>query len=472
MDVIKGFKRPPIVTIMGHVDHGKTTLLDFIRKTKVAEKEHGGITQHIGAYQIENPRITFVDTPGHAAFSQMRARGGKVADLVVLVIAANEGIKPQTRECFEHIREAEVPFLVAINKIDLDGADVEMVKLQLTTEGYPPEDKGGKLVVVPISALSGAGVENLLEMIVLMAELEDLMVSSNDSLEAVVIESKLDKYKGPLASVVVQRGKILLGQDVHAETISGRVKALFDYLGKSVERAEPGDPVQILGFSSVLPVGALVHSGMASDLPVVVGGGGIKRPLSDNDHLGVVLKSDVAGSAEAIRGALPEGVVLMAEAVGNVSEADVLLAKTTGALVVGFNVTAGKSVVNLAGTEGVKIKLFKVIYDLLEFLRDEQQRLIDPLYGVEIFGKAVIQAEFKIKKNKIAGAKLTEGEIKKDDWLMLIRDGKVLKKVKIKTLQQGKLEVDKVSKGGEFGVVFTPFVDFQAGDEMVSYKLS
>ena len=467
--------RPPIVTIMGHVDHGKTSLLDYIRKTKVVDKEHGGITQHIGAYEIENPKITFIDTPGHAAFRDMRARGGKVADIVILVVAANDGVKPQTVESIEHIKAASVPFIVAINKIDMEGADVEKVKQELMEYDVIPDDKGGDIVTVSISAVQGTGVEQLLEMISLVAEMQELKAEPEATLEAVVIESELDKRRGPVVSLVVKNGSLKVGDTIHAEKIEAKVKALYNYLGESVQSAGPSRAVQILGFGEVPPVGAQVHSGSAKDLPVKqetiqdLTGGTVVRAL-DEKHLAVIIKSDVAGSVEAIRQAVPKDIVIIYEGVGGISEADVLLAKTTGAQVMGFNVMAPKSVLKLAEIEDVALKVFNVIYELLDYMEDQKQRLIDPLYGIIITAEAEVAAVFKINKMRIAGCKAVKGILLKDDLVLVMRNEQVIKRVKIKTLQHGKDEVGKVNEGEEFGIVFTPFVDFMMGDRVLAYK--
>lgn len=454
----------------GHVDHGKTSLLDYIRQTKVVEKEHGGITQHIGAYQIDEPRITFIDTPGHAAFRDMRARGGKVADIVILVVAANDGVKPQTVESIEHIKEAGVPFIVAINKIDLEGADVDKVKQELIEHEVVPDDKGGEVVTVPISAVQGTGVEQLLEMISLVAEMHDLSSDPEGALEAVVIESELDKRRGPVASVVVKQGTLKTGDLMHAEVIEGKVKALFNYLGQPIDSVGPSGAAQVLGFNEVPPVGAQVHLGLPSELPVTQETGGVSQ-VPDEKHLPVIIKTDVAGSAEAIRQEVPNDVVVVSEGVGEISEADILLAKTTGAQVAGFNVKAPKSVLKLAETEDVKVKSFKVIYNLLDYLEDQKQRLIDPLYGIVVTGEAEVAAEFKINKVRVAGCKLVKGQLLKDDSVLVMRNEEVIKKVKVKTLQQGKDEVNKVGEGEEFGIVFTPYVDFQVGDKVLAYKI-
>ncbi len=464
--------RPPIVTIMGHVDHGKTSLLDYIRKTKVTEKESGGITQHINAYQIDNPAITFVDTPGHAAFEKMRARGGQVADLVVLVIAANEGIKPQTEESLQHINQAQVPFLVAINKMDLPGADAQQVKSQLVERGHPTEDQGGKVIAVPVSAVTGQGVDELLQMIALLAETLELKGDPQATLEAVVIESELDNRRGAIANLIVRNGSLKIGQAIHAETITGKIKAMFDYQGRPIKEAGPSQPVQILGFTEVPPVGAQVHSGLPTDLPIVQPSGlpAVPPPtLNQEQKLPIIVKADVAGSSEAIINSLPKGIQLLAEGVGDISENDILLAKTSGAQVIGFHVSVPKSVTKLAETEEVTVKTFKIIYELFEYLADQYQRLIDPLYGIEVKAKAEILAEFKINKDRIAGGKVAEGELSKDHQVLLLRNGQLVKKTKIKSLRQGKEEVNKVASGAEFGAVFSPYVDFHVGDDIISY---
>jgi translation initiation factor IF-2 len=489
-------RRPPIVTVMGHVDHGKTTLLDYIRKTRVVEKEHGGITQHIGAYQVvvgkgkQKPlverTITFIDTPGHAAFAKMRERGGSQADLVVLVIAANDGVKPQTEESLKHIVKAGVPFVVAANKIDLPEADLEKLKGQLVDLGYPPEDKGGKLVVVPASATKGEGVDKLLEKILSVSKGLELKADEKGTLEAVVIESELDKRRGAVATVVVKQGTLKVGDGVyvgpagvHTEN-KVKVRAMFDEEGKGVKEALPSQPVELLGFGQVPEVGSVI-SGEEHLMKAPIGelGEVVEDELAKrqemvlqeaSESLVLILKTDAVGSLEALEEVLPGRVNLISTGVGEVTESDVMLAKATGAQVMGFGVEVPGSVARLAEVEKVRVKTYRIIYELLEEIEEQVKYLVDPRAGEEVVGKAKITAEFPYKNQRVAGAKVTEGKIDRKLKVHVMRGEELVGDARMKSLRQGKDKKTVVEKGEEFGVIFKPEVDFAKNDVIVAYR--
>lgn len=470
--------RPPIVTVMGHVDHGKTSLLDYIRKTRIADKEHGGITQHIGAYQAVIPGekgttkyVTFIDTPGHAAFEKMRSRGGQVADIVVLVIAANEGLKPQTEESLKHIQTAQVPFIVALNKSDLPDANPDLVKNQLAERGYLTEDRGGQIMAIPVSAHTGQGVPELLESLLLVAEMEELTADPNGALQAVVIESHRDPRRGPLATLIIQNGRLQARQEIHADRVGGKVKAMFDHLGKPVTEALPSTPVLILGWDDVPPVGSLIAAGPVGQIDPIPFRA--VSPASQNNAASsfkVILKADTAGTLEALEHVVPAGVEILEKNLGAVNENDVLFAKTSNAQIISFNAEVPTRIVRSADTEGVTIQTFNIIYKLQEYLDDQLQRAIDPLYGKEILGQAEIRANFNINKQRIAGGKVISGEITSGGFILHSRNEQIIGSAKVANLQQGPQKVELVKKGNEFGATFSPYVDLQVGDVIIAYR--
>ncbi len=464
--------RPPVVTVMGHIDHGKSTLLDKIRKTHLVDQEFGGITQHIGAHQIEHQGkpITFIDTPGHVAFSKMRARGAKITDLVVLVIAADDGVMPQTRESLEHIKQAKVPFLVAINKMDLPQVNSKRVKEQLQKEGVLIEEFGGDVVCVEVSAKTGKGIEGLLEMILLLSEMEELKADPNGPLEAVIIESKLDFRRGPLATLLIKSGTLRMAEEIRAKDSFAKVKAMFDESGRRMEMAGPSQPVEVLGFRKVPLVGSKVVRAVGEP-PVAEGPEKRKKTIEvaggPEKKLKIILKSDVKGTLEAIGDSLPEEIQIIFQAVGDVNESDILLTATTGAEVVGFNVRVPGSVAKLAKREKVKIKTYNVIYELLD---DLKKRVTEPEISEEILGEAEVVAEFEIEKERIAGCRVKKGKITKTDSLRLQRGEKILGEMKIKSMKHKKEDIDEAKTGTEFGAVFDPPLDFEIGDVIMSHK--
>lgn len=460
--------RPPVVTLVGHIDHGKTTLLDKIRQSRVASGEAGGITQHIGAYKIEiknKKEITFIDTPGHAAFSKMRARGVEVTDLVVLVVAADEGVQEQTKESYDHIKAANVPFLVAVNKTDLPSANVEQVKSQLSEIGIVPEDYGGDTVVVPLSAQTGEGVDNLLEMILLMAEMEELTADPEGDLEGVVIESSLDRQRGPVATVLVKNGKLTMGEEIYGEKIPAKIKALIDWQGNRVEEALPGDPVEILGFKEVPPIGAVVGEEPAEKKKIKE-----SKEEDEEGKLKIILKADVEGSIEAIKANLLPEVQVIHSGVGVVTESDVFLAQSTQADIFAFNVELMPAAKNLIKQSQIKVFQTDIIYELLEEIEERLKGEKDPLEDKIVLGEAEILAEFKIGGKRIAGGRVNEGEIFRDQKVFLKRGEKIIGQSVLASLRHRKEDIKKAKKDREFGAVFSPPLDFEVGDVIISYK--
>ncbi len=466
--------RPPVVTFIGHIDHGKTSLLDKIRQSRIADKEAGGITQHIGAYQIENIKkdlnksninsITFIDTPGHAAFTQMRARGVNVTDLVVLVVAADQGVQEQTKESYNLIKSAQVPFLVAINKIDLPGAKIDMVKSQLAEIGVLVEDYGGDIVVVPVSAQTGEGIDNLLEMILLIAEMEELTADLKAEFQGVVIESSLNRQSGPVATILVKQGKLEKGNQIYAEEIPAKVKALRNWQGELVDKALPSDPVEVLGFKSVPPIGALVGESWQEAEEE-------KSVLQEEEtKLKLILKADVQGSIEAVKVNLPPQVEIIQASVGSVTEGDVFLAKSTNAHLIGFNVKVMSSAQKLAKQSQVNIFQSNIIYEILEEVEKKLEEERDPLENKQILGQAEILAEFKMEDKRIAGGKVVEGEILQGEKVFLKRGEKIISQSVLASLRHGDEDIKKAQKDQEFGAVFSPSLDFNKGDVIISYK--
>jgi len=497
--IIKKF-RPPVVAVLGHVDHGKTTLLDKIRKADVASGEAAGITQHIGAYQVKlgaergkrgtrktQSKITFIDTPGHEAFSKMRSRGAQVADLAILVVAANDGVKPQTKEAISHIKQAKIPFLVAINKMDLQAASVEMVKGQLAETDVLVEGYGGDVVCVEVSAKTGKGIPQLLEMLLLLAEMQELKLEKKAAFKGVIIESLLDKCKGPLATLIVKKGVLRLGDRLIAEDTKGKVKAMFDDKGKRIKRAGPSEPVQVLGFKGVPPVGSVVkkttkttrvgaglvpaRNGKVDLIPARPKKAAKQEEANEIKQIKLILKADVAGTLEAIKANFTEEICLISEGVGAITESDILLAQSTGAVVIGFNVPVPQDVKKLSEMEKVKIKTYDVIYHLLEDLQGQILKMLEPTIDEEVLGKTEVIAEFDIKGNHIAGCKVKEGVFSKKQPVHIMRGEKKLADAKISQMQKEREDVEEVKKGNEVGLVFKPDIDFKLGDVIISYKI-
>lgn len=460
--------RPPIVAVLGHVDHGKTSLLDKIRNTNITAREAGGITQSIGAWQVQTPKgetITFIDTPGHEAFQAMRARGARIADLAILVIAADDGVMPQTKQSLEFIRQSQTPFLVAITKIDLPTAQIDRVKNQLLELEIVPEDYGGETVVVQVSAKTGQGIEDLLEMITLLAEINGVAGNSEASLEAYVVEAKRDARRGVTVSAVLKNGSLKAGDLLEAEGIAAKTRGLFDSLGKPVRKVCPGDPVEIIGFSALPGVGAL----LTNQILLKAESQEIRQKITNVHGFPVVLKADTAGSLEAIIGQLSDQVGILVSGVGNITESDIQVAAPQNAVVVGFNIKVDKEVLRLAEEEGVHVYTYKIIYELVA----DVERWVKEKEEAEkekILGRAEVIAQFPHGQNRIAGCKLLIGRMTRSSRLRLIRGEQILGSVRIESIKKQRGEIDIVNKiGEEFGVYFEPQFDFRVGDVLESY---
>jgi translation initiation factor IF-2 len=497
--------RPPVVTIMGHVDHGKTTLLDAIRSTAVVETEAGGITQHIGAYQteVDGRKITFLDTPGHEAFTAMRARGAKVTDIAVLVVAADDGVMPQTKESISHARAAEVPIVVAINKVDVPDANIDRVKTELAGEGLQPEDWGGDTQFSEVSAKQQTGLEDLLERILLVADAElDLRANAKAEASGPIIESRLDVGRGPVATMLVQRGTLRVGDAIVAGDAAGKVRALQDYRGDRVKEARPGEPVEILGFDRPPPAGELArvveHERQAKDLAekrserlrreqlaqrTSAAAGVSLETLFERmqagavQDLNVVLKGDVQGSVEALLGELgkiqhPEvRVNVIHTGVGGITENDVNLASASSALVVGFNVRPSAEARQLAEREGVDIRTYRVIYKLTEDIEQALVGMLSPVTTEEILGEAEVRALFKVSRlGTIAGCMVTNGVVRRGAHVRVIRDGTVIHETIIDQLKRFKDDVREVSEGFECGILLAGFNDVKEGDVLEAFE--
>jgi translation initiation factor IF-2 len=494
--------RPPVVTVMGHVDHGKTSLLDAIRETGVAATEAGGITQHIGASVVhKNGRqITFIDTPGHEAFTAMRARGANITDIVILVVAADDGVMPQTIEAIHHAKAAGVPIIVAVNKIDKDGANPEQVKQMLTEHEIVPEDWGGSNIFVEVSAKKRLNIDDLLEMVLLQADVLELRANPNTTASGVVIEAKLDKGRGPVATVLVQRGTIRVGDTIVAGTTYGRVRALIDPLGKTVKSAGPADPVEILGIASVPGAGDEFcvftderdARNLAEDRALkqrLVAQAATKKHVSLDDlferiaegelkDLNLVVKADVHGSIEALRDALDKmdqtevRINIIHSAVGAISESDVMLADASDAIIIGFNVRPTPQAKSLAETEKVDIRMYRVIYQAIEEINAARVGLLSPDFVEKDTARVEIRELFRVPKaGVIAGCYVQEGEITRDDQIRIVRDGTVVHEGKMSSLRRFKDDVKAVKSGYECGISIDNFQDLKEGDIIEGFKV-
>ncbi len=484
---------PPVVTIMGHVDHGKTSLLDTIRKTKVAAGEAGGITQHIGAYQVEvnGKKITFLDTPGHEAFTAMRARGAQVTHIAIIVVAADDGVMPQTREAIDHAQAAKVPIIIALNKIDKANANPDHVKQQLAEIGLVIEEYGGDIICVPVSARKGTGIDDLLEMILLLAEVQDIRANPNRPATGVIIEAKLEKNTGPTATVLVQQGTLKMGDNIVVGALAGKVRAMFNDRGKRIQKAPPSLPVSILGLPEVPQAGDHLEvtpdERTAKQLAQKV----VEQRRNDGAPLGqvsldslytqmqegtvkelnVVLKCDVQGSAEAIKNALTKlgeeniKVRLIHEGIGNISETDVHLAAASKAIVIGFNVKADGAAQREAQKEGVDIRYYNVIYKLTDDIQAALVGMLEPTFREVIEGHAEVVQIFKAGKTTvIAGCRVSDGKITRSSQARILRKDVKVYEGKIGSLRRGKDDVREVTSGYECGIVLDEFTDFEIGD--------
>ncbi|MGC9489876.1 MAG: translation initiation factor IF-2 [Thermovirgaceae bacterium] len=493
--------RAPIVTVMGHVDHGKTTLLDYIRKTKITEREAGGITQHIGASTLkyEGKEIVFLDTPGHEAFTAMRARGAQATDIVILVVAADDGVMPQTVEALNHAKASGVPIVVAVNKIDKPDARPDRVRQQLADHGLVPEEWGGDTVFVDISAKSGEGIDQLLEMVLLVADMCELKADPTIEPEGVVVEAELDKGKGPVATVIVQQGTLRRGDILLTETAWGRVRAMIDDLGKQVDEAGPSKAVEILGFDSVPQPGEIFRTVSSEKEARQVIDNRIQEqkkadaePLrritledlygkmqkGETPSLKVVIKCDVQGSLEALKSSMQKletdevQIDFIHEGVGRISESDVMLASASEAIIIGFNVRPDSNAKKMAEAEGVQIRLYRVIYDVIDDVRSALEGMLAPTIKEKIIGQAEVRAVFKVPKaGKIAGCYVQEGQIKRNAKVRLIRDGVVIWNGVLDALKRFKDDVREVKAGYECGMNLANFQDVREGDILEAYEL-
>jgi len=479
--------RPPVVVILGHVDHGKSSILESIKNLKITEKEAGGITQHIGAYEIEHQgkKITFIDTPGHEAFSAMRSRGAKVADIAILVVAADEGVKPQTKEAILHIKKAGIPMIVAINKIDKPGANPEKVKQELAKVDVLVESLGGKVPSVETSAITKKGIDTLLELILLVAEMEELKGDRSQPGEGVIIESYLDKHRGPTATLILRNGVLNLGDIIGTPSTLGKVKALEDFQGNSLERAFPSQPCIVLGFENVPQVGekAKVFSDIKSAEEYLEKEKGLPRPSEvfvvepDKKVLNIILKTDVLGSLEPIEGVLKnlpqEKVILriLKGEVGDISDSDVKLAKSSQAKIIGFRVKVTPIAQRLAEREKIKILIYDVIYELSQGVRQLMERMLEPEKVRVDLGKMKVLVIFKTSKNRqIIGARVIEGEVRKGTMIEVLRNEEKIGKGKLINLQRNKKDIEKGVKGEECGILYEGDVKIAEGDILVIYR--
>jgi translation initiation factor IF-2 len=471
---------PPVVAVLGHVDHGKTTLLDTIRKTTIADREHGGITQRIGASKITIPHegkqrsITFIDTPGHEAFSTMRGRGAQAADIGILVVSAADGVMPQTRESIAVLKQAGIPFIVALTKADLDTAIPEKVKQQLLQEQVMLEGYGGDIPVIEVSAKTNLNIKELLDLILLVQDLHAdnfKHISETGPVKAIVIESKLDQKAGPRATVIIKNGTIHTRDVLYIGDAEGKVRSLLNYEGKPVQEATVGEAVEILGFTLVPAVGSLVSSEKNPVVEIVSADMPPKPYLAMKKgvELSVVLLADTLGSLEAIHYALPEGLDIIAEKTGEITEADILLAKSTGSIVLGFNTKIRPDVEKLAMTEKVLAKNYTIIYEMLDEIRDVIEGKVHARME-QIFGQARILASFPYEKSLVLGVAVQDGRIARGDKIRLLRGEETVGESTITSLRQGKNQTSKVEKGQEAGIIITPALDFQVGDVVLSHS--
>ena len=494
-------KRPPIVTIMGHVDHGKTSLLDAIRKARVTDTEAGGITQHIGAYTVtlNGEKITFLDTPGHEAFTAMRARGAQVTDIVILVVAADDGIMPQTKEAISHCKAANVPMIVAINKIDRPGANVDRVKQELTEHGLVSEDGGGDRICVPVSAKTGENLDSLLEMILLTAEMQELTADPNRKSKGTVIEAKLDKGRGAVASLLIQNGTLHVGDSILVGSTYGRIRAMFDDMGKKIKSAGPSIPVEVLGLSEVPAAGdrfVVVKDEKTARNMAEIRKDKIKTESHQTSHrvsledlysqiqegkvkeLSIIVKADVQGSVEAIRQSLEKlstddvKVRVIHGAVGAITETDITLAAASNALMIGFNVRPDSNAIAAAERDGVDIKTYRIIYDAIEDVKSAMIGMLDPEYKEVVNGKAEVRMTYKISNvGTIAGCYVTDGKIVRNSEIRVIRDGIVIFESVLASLKRFKDDVKEVNKGYECGLSVERFNDLKEGDIIESFTM-
>ena len=493
--------RPPVVTIMGHVDHGKTTLLDYIRKSRVVDGEFGGITQHIGAYQVKvnDKKVTFLDTPGHEAFTAMRARGAQVTDIVIIVVAADDGVMPQTREAVDHAIAANVPIVVAVNKIDKPGADPERIKGEMSELGLMPEEWGGDVVYCNISAKFGEGVDELLETLTIVAELADLKANPKRYAYGTVVEARLDKGRGPVATLLVENGTLSAGDPIVVGTAYGRVRQMLNDKGMDIKEATPATPVEITGLNEVPTAGDKFMAFENEKMARHIGEERLKAKqekdrgantamslddlfsqMKDGEvvDLNIIVKADVNGTAEAVKGSLEkinvEGakVHVIRSTVGAISESDILLASASNAIIYGFNVRPDANVRRKAEEEGVEIRLHNIIYKMIEEIEAAMKGMLAPELKEVVTGQAVIRQVIKVSKvGNIAGSYVTDGSIKRDCGIRLIRDGIVVYEGKLASLKRFKDDAKEVSAGYECGITIENYNDIKEGDIIEGFTM-
>ncbi|AIZ36491.1 translation initiation factor IF-2 [Parvimonas micra] len=491
--------RPPVVTVMGHVDHGKTSLLDYIRKSKVTSQEAGGITQHIGAYtvNINNSKIVFLDTPGHEAFTAMRSRGAKVTDISILVVAADDGVMPQTIEAINHSKDAGVPIIVAINKIDKEGANPERVKTELADNGLLPEDWGGDVITIPVSAKTGEGIDELLEMVLMVAEVEELKANPNRMAIGTVIEAQLDKGRGPVATILVQKGTLNSGDIVISGTSTGRIRAMFDDKGKKIKKATPSMPAVILGLSEVPEAGSFIYAvkdektarGYAQRIINVqkenMIASGNKVSLDDLfdkiqdgnlKEIKIIIKTDVRGTVDAVKNSLEKlsneevKVNIIHGAVGGINESDVMLAAASNAIIIGFNVRPSQGAIDLSRHENVDIRTYRVIYDAIEDIKLAVKGMLAPTFVEEVIGRAEVRATFKVPGiGTVAGVYVLNGKVTRNAKVRLLRDGIILHEGEISSLKRFKDDAKELLTGYEGGLGIANYNDLKETDIIEAY---
>lgn len=473
----------PVVSVLGHVDHGKTSLLDRFRQSNIASGERGGITQKIGASTIEvqhegkTRSITFIDTPGHEAFANMRSQGVSAADIVLLIVASDDGVMPQTRESIEKIKEAKIPFIVVFTKMDVEGANVERAKQQVMKEGILLEGLGGEVPYIQVSSSTGQNIQELLDLILLVYDLSGIQKDESKPFIGVVIESLLDKRRGTVASLVIKQGKISVGEKIYRfDQEVGKVRALFDTYLKQVKFAVPGNAVEVIGLTEVLPAGSLVFTTQQEQETIV------KEAVSKSEKIdlssffeaekstvSVIIKTQTAGELDAIKQSLPEDITILSEGQGEIVVSDILKAKDFGAIVVGFNVSIAKEAKTLAESEGVFYRNYHIIYELLDELTDAAA-LIQEEGQEKILGKASIIASFQGTQDEILGVRVNEGRLVLQDKVRVERDGQIIGNSTIATLKKVKEDVKEVGKNQECGVTLSDPVDFRPGDVLISYR--
>ncbi len=493
--------RPPVVTVMGHVDHGKTSLLDAIRETRVTKSEAGGITQHIGAYavNVDNKKVVFLDTPGHEAFTSMRARGAQVTDIAILVVAADDGIMPQTVEAISHAKAAQVPIIVAINKIDKPTANVDRIKQELADHDLLPEDWGGDTITVPVSALNRTGIEDLLEMILLVAEMQELKANPDRNAVGIIVEAQLDKGKGPLATVLIKKGTLEVGNMVVSGTASGRVRAMLDDKGKRIKKAGPSMPAVILGLSEVPEAGSLIYEvenerlartyadkrkdelreiQLKSNYKVSLDDLFEKIKEGEIKDLNIIIKADVRGSMEAISQSLskldnPEVKInIIHGGVGGITESDIMLASASNAIVIGFNVRPNLNAIEVAKRELVDVRTYRVIYEAIEDIQSAVKGLLAPKIVEEVQGRCQVRATFRLPNgNTIAGIYVLNGKITRNSKVRLLRDDVVIFEGNVSSLKRFKDDVREVASGYEAGIGLDGYNDLKEEDMLESYIL-